>query len=483
MPAPHTAAAVAEQPAASSSLHAAKLQLPSDEAAGVLPPAAPASPPTSTPSPAAPFVSAAALEAIADVESTGEASGDAEAVAELVACLEAKTRKVSVEEKKERRRESAKQKFRNPDLNTSFLFSLCPTQHQTIPCSFLYDGPGSALYDAITDLEAYYPYNAELELLNSQSNAIAAAIPENAVLVELGCGSATKTPRLLSAVARRNKSKNGGPVRYAGIDVSADFLENARANVTAAGDVSDSDVETFCHRYLEGAAAARAAHRGEDLCFLWLGSSVGNLDSASAAAFVRELFAAAAAPASPRASGEDGGGAGEKGGKTQLLLCTDLWKDEARLRAAYDDDRGVTAAFMRNGLRHALACVEVLRSKEGPTPMAPAPAPATTALRAAAAAGAAPALWRYEVDVNARDEQVEMYLVCPAAFELRVPGRGGEGSEGGEASVVRFEEGERVLMEISRKYTLGRIESLAASSGVRLTGRWVTGDYGIQLLE
>ena len=289
MPAPHTAAAVAEQPAASSSLHAAKLQLPSDEAAGVLPPAAPASPPTSTPSPAAPFVSAAALEAIADVESTGEASGDAEAVAELVACLEAKTRKVSVEEKKERRRESAKQKFRNPDLNTSFLFSLCPTQHQTIPCSFLYDGPGSALYDAITDLEAYYPYNAELELLNSQSNAIAAAIPENAVLVELGCGSATKTPRLLSAVARRNKSKNGGPVRYAGIDVSADFLENARANVTAAGDVSDSDVETFCHRYLEGAAAARAAHRGEDLCFLWLGSSVGNLDSASAAAFVREL--------------------------------------------------------------------------------------------------------------------------------------------------------------------------------------------------
>lgn len=278
MPAPHTAAAVAEQPAASSSLHAAKLQLPSDEAAGVLPPAAPASPPTSTPSPAAPFVSAAALEAIADVESTGEASGDAEAVAELVACLEAKARK-------------------------------------TIPCSFLYDGPGSALYDAITDLEAYYPYNAELELLNSQSDAIAAAIPENAVLVELGCGSATKTPRLLSAVARRNKSKNGGPVRYAGIDVSADFLENARANVTAAGDVSDSDVETFCHRYLEGAAAARAAHRGEDLCFLWLGSSVGNLDSASAAAFVRELFAAAAAPASPRASGEDGGGAGEKGGR------------------------------------------------------------------------------------------------------------------------------------------------------------------------
>ena len=139
-------------------------------------------------------------------------------MAELVACLEAETRKVSVEEKKERReRERENKNSVHPDLNTSFLsLSLCPTQHQTIPCSFLYDGPGSALYDAITDLEAYYPYDAELELLNSQSDAIAAAIPENAVLVELGCGSATKTPRLLSAVARRKKSKSGGPVQVRG---------------------------------------------------------------------------------------------------------------------------------------------------------------------------------------------------------------------------------------------------------------------------
>ena len=89
MPAPHTAAtatAAAEQPAA---VPAAKLLLPSETTA--VPPAAPASPPpppqqpapsTSTPS-SAPFVSAAALAAIADIESKGEASGDADAVAEL----------------------------------------------------------------------------------------------------------------------------------------------------------------------------------------------------------------------------------------------------------------------------------------------------------------------------------------------------------------------------------------------------------------
>ena len=227
---------------------------------------------------------------------------------------------------------------------------------------------------------------------------------------------------------------------------------------------------------------------------------MGNLDAGSAAAFVRELFAAAASSDGGKEEEE-----GNKGGKTQLLLCTDLWKDERRLRAAYDDDKGVTAAFMRNGLRHALACVEVLEPEEEVTSDAvtstaatatTAAATTTTALRVAAAAGAAPAAWRYEVDVNPVDEQVEMYLVCPAAFELRILKKKKNESEEKESgdddssaaaavssSVVRFAKGERVLMEVSRKYTLERIEALAASSGVRLAGRWVTEDYGIQLLE
>ena len=99
MPAPpHTAGAVAEQPAVAASLPAAKLLLSETETADLLPPAAPASPPPPPSAPApAPLVPAAALEAIADVMSQGEASGDAEAVAELVSGLEAKAIKVSRE--------------------------------------------------------------------------------------------------------------------------------------------------------------------------------------------------------------------------------------------------------------------------------------------------------------------------------------------------------------------------------------------------
>lgn len=38
----------------------------------------------------------------------------------------------------------------------------------------------------------------------------------------------------------------------------------------------------------------------------------------------------------------------------QVLLCTDLWKDTATLAAAYGDREGVTEAFIKNGMRHAL---------------------------------------------------------------------------------------------------------------------------------
>ena len=38
----------------------------------------------------------------------------------------------------------------------------------------------------------------------------------------------------------------------------------------------------------------------------------------------------------------------------QIFLCADLWKDAATLRAAYHDSEGVTEAFIKNGMQHAL---------------------------------------------------------------------------------------------------------------------------------
>ena len=331
---------------------------------------------------------------------TGEAAGDASAVASLLSGLTT----------------------RPPGL-------------KTVPCSFLYDGEGSRLYDQITELAAYYPYRAEEVLLAAHGDAIGAALPGDAILVELGCGSATKTGALVAAVAR---ARPGGPAatRYVGIDCSADFLVNARANVTAAvPGLPSENVETVCALYLDGARQARSLHPTSTLAFLWLGSSIGNLAPAAAAAFVSELFVIGGGP-----------------GKCCLLLCTDLWKDAARLRAAYDDDQKVTASFIRNGLTHALACLP-------------------GGLEAASAAGAHPASWEYEVLINEKNTQVEMCLACPAD----VPA-------GAVAPGVGFKKGERVLMEVSRKFTPAAVADLAAAAGVSVLGTWASADYGIQLL-
>ena len=40
---------------------------------------------------------------------------------------------------------------------------------------------------------------------------------------------------------------------------------------------------------------------------------------------------------------------------SQVLVCTDLWKDRETLHAAYCDSRGVTEAFILNGMKNAIA--------------------------------------------------------------------------------------------------------------------------------
>jgi uncharacterized SAM-dependent methyltransferase len=55
----------------------------------------------------------------------------------------------------------------------------------------------------ITELEEYYPYRVELGLLQEHAPDIITHIPKGSVLVELGCGSASKTSVLQRALLAR----------------------------------------------------------------------------------------------------------------------------------------------------------------------------------------------------------------------------------------------------------------------------------------
>lgn len=293
-----------------------------------------------------------------------------------------------------------------------------------VPVKYLYDTLGSSLYEQITELEEYYPYMEEKRLLQSHADDIVSHLPKGAVVVELGCGDGSKTALLLQALARRDGPQS---VHFVGIDVSGGALLQAERNLRKyCPEIPTCNLEFIEAEYFSGLNEAHRRHPATTLCMLWLGSSVGNFTFPEAADFLAKLKVAA---------GED----------SVLLLCTDLWKDPAVLHSAYDDSKGVTRKFILNGMAHAL------RSLNHP------------------AAERAMQNFEYDCVVNSELRQVEMWVEAKERVDGVLPG-------------VHFIAGERILMEISRKFTPQDINGLAKDAGLCLQATWASSRYSIQLL-
>jgi L-histidine N-alpha-methyltransferase len=192
---------------------------------------------------------------------------------------------------------------------------------KTLKPKWFYDATGSELYERITELEEYYPFRAEREILRERAVEIAAASGAEA-LVELGSGSSEKTRWLLDALGSVGSLRH-----YLPLDVSESALRGAS--------------ETIAREYpwlsVHGVVGDFTTHlplipaRGQRL-FAFLGGTIGNLLPDERGVFLRTLRAT-------MASGE------------HLLLGTGLVTDPATMVAAYDDAAGVTAQFNRNVLQ------------------------------------------------------------------------------------------------------------------------------------
>lgn len=195
-------------------------------------------------------------------------------------------------------------------------------QRRSIPCRFLYDARGSALFDEICRLPEYYPTRTETALLRDRAREIADLIGPYAALIELGSGSSAKTRILLD----RMKS----PAAYVPIDVSRDHLRGAARAI--ATDYPTLKVDAVCADYAADFALPVAA--GARRVGFFPGSTIGNLDMGEA----RALLAAWRARL-----GADG----------MMIIGVDLKKDPRLLDAAYDDGAGVTEKFIKNILIRA----------------------------------------------------------------------------------------------------------------------------------
>ena len=187
-----------------------------------------------------------------------------------------------------------------------------------------YDAEGSRLFECITTLPEYYPTRTERGILAQHADAIIGEAQSDRSLplrvVELGAGTASKTHILLEAALRVSDD-----VTYVPVDVSADALELACQNI--ACELPEVRTQPIVRNYV---THPLHLERFDGITLaLYIGGSIGNFLPEEARLILRDL-------AVQLQIGD------------ALLLGTDMVKDEPTLLAAYDDSKGITAAFNLN---------------------------------------------------------------------------------------------------------------------------------------
>jgi dimethylhistidine N-methyltransferase len=234
-----------------------------------------------------------------------------------------------------------------------------------IPARWLYDRRGSELFDEITQLQSYYPTRTETGLLGQVMPEITPHIPEGTAVVEFGAGSATKTPRLLEAIA---------PAAYAPVDISGDYLEWSAAELRKQ--FPDLPI------YPVVADFARSFELPAEIADLpklgfFPGSTIGNFVPRSATDLLRHFRALL-------------------GTGALLLIGMDRVKPIGRLIAAYDDPEGTTARFNLNLLER------INRELDGDIPVD---------------------AFRHEARWNDILSRIEMHLVADRDVEFTISGQ------------------------------------------------------------
>ena len=191
---------------------------------------------------------------------------------------------------------------------------------KALPCRFLYDERGSALFEQICELPEYYLTRTVMAILAEDAKVIARLAGPHAQLIEFGSGASRKVRLLLEALEE--------PDAYVAIDISREPLKRAAEEVAA--EFPDLPVVAICADYLQPLRLPPLPQRGGGRRIgFFPGSTIGNFSPEEAVDFLAGCRQAVG-----------------RGGA--MLIGVDLRKDPALLDAAYNDRAGVTAAFNLN---------------------------------------------------------------------------------------------------------------------------------------
>lgn len=189
---------------------------------------------------------------------------------------------------------------------------------------YFYDDEGSRLFQEIMKLPEYYLTGCELEIFSEHAEQIFRAFANGGPafdIIELGAGDGTKTAVLIDQFLEQDAD-----ISYSPIDISHEALDALtrkfqRQFPALRIDAKNGDYFKILESLKNG--------NGRRKVLLFLGSNIGNFSRERSIDFFRQL----------RGVMNDG---------DLLFVGFDLQKDPHVIAAAYDDPQGVTARFNLN---------------------------------------------------------------------------------------------------------------------------------------
>ena len=279
---------------------------------------------------------------------------------------------------------------------------------KALSSKYFYDDEGSRLFQEIMKLPEYYLTGCEEEIFVRQADAIFRSFANGDPafdLIELGAGDGTKTAILIEHFLSQHAD-----IAYSPIDISQEALDALSDKFTAKFptlrvNARNGDYFKILRSLSDGSDRRKV--------LLFLGSNIGNFSRDQSVAFFRGLRDA-------------------MGPQDLLFIGFDLQKDPHVIAAAYDDSQGVTAAFNLNLLKR------INRELGGDFDLVK---------------------FTHYGNYRPIEGSARSFLVSREQQTVTI---------GALGRTFDFEPWEAVFMEISQKYNMRMIESLARESGFEI---------------
>ncbi|MEZ4972955.1 MAG: L-histidine N(alpha)-methyltransferase [Cyclobacteriaceae bacterium] len=192
-----------------------------------------------------------------------------------------------------------------------------------LPSWLFYDEIGDKIFQAIMRMPEYYLTGCEFEILRTKKEHIlqyVASQDKAFQLVELGAGDGTKTEILLKHFLTQQKE-----FTYVPVDISEAVLHQLVSRLgRSLPDLKVRPQNTLYHQALKF-----LSDRDERKLILFMGANIGNMSIDEARQFVKQI-------------------AEHMNPDDLLMVGFDLKKDPRLIQAAYDDAGGITREFNLN---------------------------------------------------------------------------------------------------------------------------------------